>query len=51
VNAETQRIHAAREAAALRRRQEALLDSARRAEIDRQLLPAAVTQPLNAPLE
>ena len=32
-------------------RQEALLDSARRAEIDRQLLPAAVTQPLNAPLE
>ncbi len=51
VNAETQRIHAAREAAALRHRQEALLDSARRAEIDRQLLPAAVTQPLNAPLE
>ena len=39
------------EAAALRRRQEALLDSARRAEIDRQLLPAAVTRPLNAPLE
>lgn len=48
INAETARIHTRRQIERMRR--QALLDSARRAEIDRQLRPAATPQPLNAPL-
>lgn len=50
LNAEACRIYTERRIEQMRRAAEVLLDSVRRAEIDRQLLPAAAAQSLNAPL-